>query len=168
MPISRTPIIDDDGTGETGTAIDNAWKQQFYDQIDAQIDPIGKWSMLSTAPGVFQTPAGSGATWTVTAAIYGGTHLGEYPNHTAALSLFVSNSMLTGGPTSLNIALPSLTASRTGVGTAYVLHGGTWEICAAIAFPNSPLWALQRAGFAPFAAGAVQVYASIIVPLTPL
>ena len=35
MPITRTPIIDDSGAGTDGTVIDNAWKQQFYDQIDA-------------------------------------------------------------------------------------------------------------------------------------
>jgi len=34
MPITRTPIIDDDGTGTTGTVIDNAWKTEFYNQID--------------------------------------------------------------------------------------------------------------------------------------
>lgn len=37
--ITRTPIIDDDGTGTTGTVIDNAWKQQLYDQIDGLVGP---------------------------------------------------------------------------------------------------------------------------------
>jgi hypothetical protein len=37
MPITRTPIIDDDGSGTTGTTIDNAWKQEFYDQIDGAL-----------------------------------------------------------------------------------------------------------------------------------
>jgi hypothetical protein len=36
MPITRTPIIDDSGSGRDGTVIDNAWKQEFYNQIDAQ------------------------------------------------------------------------------------------------------------------------------------
>jgi hypothetical protein len=35
MAITRTPIIDDSGSGQDGTVIDNAWKQEFYDQIDA-------------------------------------------------------------------------------------------------------------------------------------
>lgn len=34
MPITRTPMIDDDGSGTTGTIINNAWKQEFYNQID--------------------------------------------------------------------------------------------------------------------------------------
>jgi len=39
MPITRTPIIDDDGTGTTGTVIDNAWKTELYNQIDG----LGTW-----------------------------------------------------------------------------------------------------------------------------
>jgi hypothetical protein len=35
MPITRTPMIDDDGSGTTGTILNNAWKQGLYDQIDA-------------------------------------------------------------------------------------------------------------------------------------
>lgn len=34
MPITRTPIIDDSGQGTDGTVIDNAWKQELYNQID--------------------------------------------------------------------------------------------------------------------------------------
>lgn len=42
MPITRTPIIDDDGSGMTGTVLDNAWKQEFYNQIDAALlDTVG-------------------------------------------------------------------------------------------------------------------------------
>lgn len=35
MPITRTAMTDDDGSGTTGTILNNAWKQEFYDQIDA-------------------------------------------------------------------------------------------------------------------------------------
>ncbi len=34
MSLNRTAITDDDGTGTTGTILDNAWKQELYDQID--------------------------------------------------------------------------------------------------------------------------------------
>jgi hypothetical protein len=37
MAITRTPMVDDDGTGTTGTIINNAWKQEFYNQIDQVI-----------------------------------------------------------------------------------------------------------------------------------
>ena len=43
-PITRTPWIDDDGTGTTGTIINNAEKQALYNQIDAAIVPeYGGW-----------------------------------------------------------------------------------------------------------------------------
>jgi hypothetical protein len=32
--ITRTPMIDDDGSGLTGTIIDNPWKTELYNQID--------------------------------------------------------------------------------------------------------------------------------------
>lgn|SRR5262245_57130549 len=51
MAITRTPIVDDDGTGTTGTVIDNAWKQQFYDQIDGAVG------------AVFAAPAGWALSW---------------------------------------------------------------------------------------------------------
>ena len=35
MAITRTPMIDDDGSGTTGTIINNAWKQELYQQIDS-------------------------------------------------------------------------------------------------------------------------------------
>lgn len=45
MAITRTNIVDDDGSGTTGTVIDNAWKQQFYNQIDAVAVPVyGSWT----------------------------------------------------------------------------------------------------------------------------
>ena len=37
MAITRTPIVDDDGSGTTGTVLDNAWKQELYTQIDAAL-----------------------------------------------------------------------------------------------------------------------------------
>jgi hypothetical protein len=48
MAITRTPIIDDSGSGQDGTVIDNAWKQEFYDQIDAQVAGLGvDWTLIS-------------------------------------------------------------------------------------------------------------------------
>jgi hypothetical protein len=41
MPITRTPMVDDDGSGTTGTIINNAWKQELYGQIDGLVAPIG-------------------------------------------------------------------------------------------------------------------------------
>jgi hypothetical protein len=35
VAITRTAIVDDSGLGTDGTGLDNAWKQELYDQIDA-------------------------------------------------------------------------------------------------------------------------------------
>jgi hypothetical protein len=35
MAITRTPLVDDDGSGNTGSIINNALKTELYDQIDA-------------------------------------------------------------------------------------------------------------------------------------
>jgi hypothetical protein len=35
MAITRTAMVDDDGTGTTGTILNNAWKTELYNQIDA-------------------------------------------------------------------------------------------------------------------------------------
>ena len=63
MAITRTAIIDDDGSGTTGTVIDNAWKQEFYNQIDALA--AGPWTNI---PFDATNYTASGSTWTVSAA----------------------------------------------------------------------------------------------------
>jgi hypothetical protein len=51
MPITRTPIVNDDGTGTTGTIFENAWKQELYDQIDAAILVGGSSARLDYTVG---------------------------------------------------------------------------------------------------------------------
>jgi hypothetical protein len=43
MPVTivRTPIVDDDHSGTTGTSLDNAWKQELYGQIDQALATFG-------------------------------------------------------------------------------------------------------------------------------
>jgi len=41
MAIQRTPLVDDDGTGETGTPFNNAWQTQLYDAMDAALATAG-------------------------------------------------------------------------------------------------------------------------------
>jgi hypothetical protein len=59
MAIIRTPMIDDDGSGTTGTILNNAWKQELYNQIDA-LGPYVPWTPndASGAGLVFTTAAG--------------------------------------------------------------------------------------------------------------
>lgn len=53
MPITRTTMIDDDGSGTTGTILNNAWLQTIYNQIDAAdagIKPTyGSWTPVDAS-----------------------------------------------------------------------------------------------------------------------
>lgn len=53
MPITRTTMIDDDGSGTTGTILNNAWLQTIYNQIDAAdagIKPTyGTWTPVDAS-----------------------------------------------------------------------------------------------------------------------
>lgn len=53
MAIIRTPIQDDDGSGYTGTILNNVWKQELYDQIDA-------YAIHGADPGVITIVNGGG------------------------------------------------------------------------------------------------------------
>ncbi len=65
MAITRTPMIDDDGSGTTGTIINNAWKQELYDQIDGVTINQGQWFDIPFSAANF---TGSGSTgWYVEA-----------------------------------------------------------------------------------------------------
>lgn len=86
MGITRTPIVDDDGSGTTGTIINNAWKQELYNQIDAQ-EVSGSWT-----PNV-----GGTATYT--------TQLGRWVKRGLLVTFqmtMVINTIGTGSPTTIS------------------------------------------------------------------
>ena len=62
MPITRTPIVDDDGSGKTGTVLNNSWKQELYGQIDAFVPPVyGTWTPTDqSGAGLVMTGGGNG------------------------------------------------------------------------------------------------------------
>jgi hypothetical protein len=60
MPITRTVWIDDDGTGTTGTVINNAEKQLIYDQIDAFVGGNAISFPLTDASGAGLGSLGTG------------------------------------------------------------------------------------------------------------
>ena len=77
MAITRTPIIDDDGTGTTGTVIDNAWKTELYGQIDAALTPVTAPLRLGTtmlplalAAGTYNDYAPAGGTTAIVWELY--------------------------------------------------------------------------------------------------
>lgn len=62
MPITRTSWVDDDGSGQTGTVINNAEKTTLYNQIDAYVG--GNWGTIPFSAGNYSSNSGA---WTVTA-----------------------------------------------------------------------------------------------------
>ena len=66
MPITRTPIHDDDGSGTTGTILDNAWKQELYGQIDAALPApyaYGLWTPTDASGAGMTFGPGTWARW---------------------------------------------------------------------------------------------------------
>jgi len=61
MPITRTVMVDDDGSGTTGTILNNAWLQTIYNQIDGA---AGAWTDVAFDAANYTAAAG---TWTVAA-----------------------------------------------------------------------------------------------------
>lgn len=62
MAITRTPIVNDDGTNSTGTVWENAWKQELYDQIDGAIgaDLSPAWTNLGPLSWITDSQAITG------------------------------------------------------------------------------------------------------------
>jgi hypothetical protein len=101
MAITRTPMVDDDGTGTTGTVINNAWKQEFYDQIDASLG--GTWTAIPYNPANFTAQAG---TWTVEAADilnFSYTTIGK----TMIINFFFESTSVLGATADLRAAIPA-------------------------------------------------------------
>jgi hypothetical protein len=53
MPVTivRTDWLDDDGTGTTGTVINNAWKTELYNQIDGALAKVAQLAGANTFTG---------------------------------------------------------------------------------------------------------------------
>jgi hypothetical protein len=126
MAIPRTPIIDDDGTGTTGTVIDNAWKTELYDQIDTVSG--GTWQTVPFNAGNYA--AAPAMIWTVTA---GNQVTNRYTRLGKTLHWLVgiTGSTLSGTATgriaiSLPVTGPAIASTMLG-GTGFGLIGGAWQ-----------------------------------------
>jgi hypothetical protein len=111
MPIQRTPIIDDDGSGSSGTVIDNAWKQQLYDQIDGNATIVQSPMRLGPAwHGA--PPAGQLNDW----------NLGSLGNYTAYIVTPAGNLLVTG-----IVAVPDMTQYLLVNASAFTLTLGQYH-----------------------------------------
>jgi hypothetical protein len=123
MPIARTPWIDDDGSGTTGTVINNAEKTLLYNQIDAAIGAAGAVGAPVNVPfsaANFTTPT-AGATWVVSAATYSYIVIGKAVFVTL---LIESTGTITGAPVRLYVALPPALVPTQPAGGPFAYYAG--------------------------------------------
>jgi hypothetical protein len=173
MPITRTPIIDDSGSGTDGTVINNAWKQEFYNQIDAvlvaQTGP--PWADIAYSAANFS--ATGGGTWTVAAG-----------NQTTFIAAFdaahkivtvqgnFGNTSVAGTVTALRVTLPtSIGGQAVGLPvratiTPLLYHSGTTKFGLAACDVSGPTARLlvDFAGSA-FATGTTHVFFNLVYPV---
>ena len=106
MAITRTAMVDDDGSGTTGTILNNAWKQELYTQIDGATGAV--WTNVPFNAANF---AGSAPmVWTVGApAVVTNryTRIGNVLVWSVYLSWFSGSNVLSGSATpTLKMTLP--------------------------------------------------------------
>lgn len=121
MGIIRTPIIDDDGSGRTGTIINNAWKTELYNQIDNGTNI--PWNDVPFNAANFTSLTGS--TWTVTAGNQIRFAYRRHDNKTMTLQLYVANTVLAvpSGGTDVAVIIPDAITVATGqMGTAWIYN----------------------------------------------
>lgn len=120
MPITRTTMIDDDGSGTTGTILNNAWKQELYGQIDQFVG-----GALVDVPFNAANYTASAGLWTVTAPNQQILTYSAVGNLVQVYFAIVGNSTITAAPTFLYLTIPGLPAAiRQSVGTFHYWVGG--------------------------------------------
>jgi hypothetical protein len=154
MPITRTPMIDDDGSGTTGTIINNAWKQEIYNQIDAS---LGQWTQITSTPGMFH--GSGGMTWDVP----GPVGLMYTLIAQTCFFDFEINSSAVNGPAGAELmidlpVMPQLPATST---SCRALLLGVWEVLTCQVVPGTPQIKLSRLNGSVFTLGAVAVQGQI-------
>lgn len=171
MAITRTPIINDDGTCTTGTTWDNSWKTELYDQIDLIAAPavvinyqqgaIASWDLsLSAAHTLVEWRGTSAADSTITT-IAPPAHLGATVtilNFTSYVGFFVHGGGL------YNLAKSGPTAIAFGGWIRYQWNGATWDLIGHEQGKpiDIPFASGNFSGFSGLTAGMVTNYSSYL------
>jgi len=112
-------MIDDDGTGTTGTVLNNAWLQTIYGQIDAaDAALVGPWTPVPYNAADFTATGGTWAVATFNTFVY--MRVGNM----LTVAFQMSNSTIGGSPVSLDIKIPGGFTSAWHIGGTYSLFQG--------------------------------------------
>jgi len=153
MPITRTIMTDDDGTGTTGTILNNAWLQTIYGQVDALVAP---WVPVPFSAANF-TASGSG-TWTVT-----GTQACSTCRIGALMTVLFQTSLSTvgGTPYALNVTIPGLLPTL-GIGMPfnYAIAGVAGVGYGTVTSPSPMLALFRDVNGTPWTAGQTTIVGS--------
>lgn len=135
--ITRTAIIDDDLTGTTGTILDDAWKQELYDQIDGLFDGAleigGAMTIAGALSGVTSLTMSGALTGATTGAFSGAVTVGGRLSATSSASYVVGEQTPTGDAIQI---ISSGVTPGTGVfggGLTFMLPGSSLRRRAGIA-----------------------------------
>jgi hypothetical protein len=162
MPITRTPMIDDDGSGTTGTILNNAWKQELYGQIDAFVAP---WVDIPAASATFTTTDGA-VTWTVPPASVLTLGYSKHSGHVFLVFAF-DVSTISAPVAGLQLGLPTMPPSRRrtdNLFATYVGDGVGWGL-AEIQAGTNVLVLSRGIGGPPWAAGSQYLMGQIAWPI---
>jgi hypothetical protein len=165
MPITRTPMVDDDGSGTTGTIINAAWKTELYNQIDGLIGAGGQWTdVVFNASNFYTTDGGTSLTvntqFTNAYVLFG---------KMLTWSVFIKGTIV-GAPARLYCALPAgLVVARQHFGvnnffneTTVVSGVGTVDMAASVARVDL----LRTFDAQPWTAGSVYLGFTIALSVT--
>lgn len=140
MAITRTAIVDDDGTLTTGTIINNAWKSELYDQIDATTGAVIQTTTstgtqnnfaLTTGAGVLRCNNATLLTITGLSAGYDGQRLVILSVGAGQVDLSHQAAGSTATNRLINFATVGVTSLAAGVGTAILSYDtttGRWRL----------------------------------------
>jgi len=161
MPITRTIMVDDDGSGLTGTIINNAWKQELYNQIDA----IGPWVDVAFSAGNFTA---TGGTWTVTGAQQVAFAY-RLDGKLAHVSLNLQGTTIGGTPNVLTVTCPAAIGAWRNQGIqpiALYMSAAAGQVGVAAWSAGATVLSIYRdLAATPFPAGALHLGGTLALPL---
>lgn len=127
MPITRTALVDDDGSGTTGTVLNNAVKQELYNQIDAALAGVlagGPFTgVVTLADAATYSLAGTGANGVGIAAAHASGGIRLYTGGaTKRWEIDAAGALLPGATTTYSIGSAAFTVAEMYANTYRSAH----------------------------------------------